>query len=68
MPSYKIEGMTCAHCVRAVTQAIQQADPAATVSVDLAAGRADVSGGTADAGRIIAAVSAEGYAASSLQA
>lgn len=34
----KVEGMTCQHCVRAVTQAIQAKDPAAAVVVDLAAG------------------------------
>ncbi len=34
----RVEGMTCQHCVRAVTQAIQAKDPAATVAVDLAAG------------------------------
>ena len=28
--------MTCGHCVRAVTQAVQLADPAATVQADLA--------------------------------
>ena len=33
-----VEGMTCEHCVRAVTLAIRAKDPAATVAVDLAAG------------------------------
>ena len=30
--------MTCQHCVRAVTQAIQAEDPQASVQVDLGAG------------------------------
>jgi len=34
-----VRGMDCAHCVRAVTQAIQAGDPAAQVSVDLASGK-----------------------------
>eukprot|EP01030_Chromulinospumella_sphaerica_P024841 gene24841-24944_t len=29
--------MTCGHCVRAVTQAVQALDPAASVKVDLGA-------------------------------
>ena len=61
MQAYKIVGMTCAHCVRAVTEAIQAADPAASVTVDLASGEARVSGGAAAPGRIVEAVAAEGY-------
>ena len=38
MVELKVEGMTCEHCVRAVTQAIRAEDPAAEVSVDLAGG------------------------------
>jgi copper chaperone len=38
MIELKVTGMTCQHCVRAVTQAIQAADPQAAVQVDLAAG------------------------------
>jgi copper chaperone len=34
-----VRGMDCAHCVRAVTQAIQAGDPTAQVSVDLASGK-----------------------------
>ena len=38
MIELKVEGMTCQHCVRAVTQAIQAEDPRAAVQVDLATG------------------------------
>ena len=38
MIELKVAGMTCQHCVRAVTQAIQAEDPQAAVQVDLAAG------------------------------
>ncbi|WP_241665356.1 heavy-metal-associated domain-containing protein [Teichococcus oryzae] len=34
----KVEGMDCAHCVRAVTEAIKAEDPQAEVVVDLNAG------------------------------
>jgi len=34
---FNIPAMSCGHCVKAITQAVQQLDPAATVSVDLPA-------------------------------
>lgn len=34
----KVEGMSCGHCVKTVTAAIQAKDPAAKVVVDLADG------------------------------
>ena len=34
--------MTCGHCVSAVTKAIQQADPQASVEIDLASHRVRV--------------------------
>lgn len=37
MQIFSVEGMTCGHCVRAVTQAVQSKDSAASVKVDLAA-------------------------------
>lgn len=36
MQVFSVEGMTCGHCVRAVTQAVQSQDPDAEVTVDLA--------------------------------
>ncbi|MEQ5837826.1 heavy-metal-associated domain-containing protein [Paraburkholderia acidicola] len=39
---FKVEGMSCQHCVAAVTQAIREQDAAADVRVDLAAGRVAV--------------------------
>ncbi len=35
----QVEGMSCGHCVRAVTNAIQALDHASKVTVDLAAKR-----------------------------
>ena len=32
---FNIPAMSCGHCVRAITEAVQQADPAAQVTVDL---------------------------------
>lgn len=39
----KVTGMTCQHCVRSVTQALESQDGVASADVDLQAGRARVS-------------------------
>ncbi|SEB25085.1 heavy-metal-associated domain-containing protein [Paraburkholderia sartisoli] len=39
MLEFKVEGMSCQHCVAAVTQAIREQDASAQVKVDLAAGQ-----------------------------
>jgi copper chaperone len=36
MNEFKVDAMSCGHCVRAVTEALQATDPAAKVEVDLA--------------------------------
>jgi len=41
---YRVGGMTCDGCVKAVTRAIKRLDPAAQVQVDLADGRISVDG------------------------
>jgi copper chaperone len=63
MQSFTVSGMTCGHCVRAVTDAIQQRDPAAKVEVDLESGRVLVRAGTLSAPEIVSAIEGEGYAA-----
>ena len=62
MLNFKVDGMTCAHCVRAVTSAVQAVDPAAVVEVDLARGRVQVEGRAAP-DVLARAIAAEGYAA-----
>ena len=62
MQDFKVDGMTCGHCERAVAEAVRSVDPSATVDVDRAAGRVRV-GSTAEPARIAAAIAAEGYAA-----
>lgn len=59
----RIDGMTCNHCVAAVTAALRQCPGVATVQVDLAAGRAVVAGEPLDAEQLIAAVAVAGYSA-----
>lgn len=64
----KIQGMTCDHCVRAVTHALESQDGVARAEVDLGAGRAQVE---YDEGRVsprdlASAVADEGYEAEEL--
>ncbi|MDH5211771.1 MAG: heavy-metal-associated domain-containing protein, partial [Betaproteobacteria bacterium] len=49
MIELRVEGMTCGHCVSAVTRAVKAVDPEAEVEVDLGRGRVRVAGrSTAD--------------------
>ena len=59
----KVDGMTCDHCVRAVTEAISGVDGVAEASVDLDAGAATVTGERVDLGAVVAAIVEEGYEA-----
>ena len=62
MQVFNVEGMTCGHCVRAVTQAVQGQDPAASVKVDLAAKEVGVES-RLSAEQVIEAITEEGYSA-----
>lgn len=59
----RVDGMTCDHCVRAVTEAVQTVSPEAKVAVDLGRGLVTIAG--AEAGLSPAAyrtaIEAEGY-------
>jgi copper chaperone len=52
--------MSCQHCVRAVTQAIQTLDAQAQVQIDLTAGRVSVQSALSRE-RVAAAIREEGY-------
>ncbi len=58
----KVSGMSCQHCVRAVTESLTSVSGVERVEVDLASGLATVEG-SADAGALIAAVKEAGYEA-----
>ncbi|RIA20644.1 copper chaperone [Ectopseudomonas oleovorans] len=62
MQQFKVSGMSCGHCVRAITQAIQMLDQAAKVEVDLAAGLVRVES-SLNAEQIQTAIREEGYQA-----
>ena len=55
-----VGGMSCAHCERAVREAIVARDPAAKVEVDLAAGRVRAET-TLPPGALAAAIREAGY-------
>ena len=55
-----VDGMTCEHCVRAVTEAVSTLPGVSGVVVDLQAGRVRVDGDP-DAGTVKDAIEAEGY-------
>ncbi len=60
MQTLNVKGMTCSHCERAVTQAIQSRDAGAKVEVDLEAGVVRVDG-SLDEAEIREAIEEEGY-------
>jgi copper chaperone len=63
METYEIKGMTCQHCVRAVTSALGKVPGVTAVrSVDLARGQAEIEG-SPDEQAVVAAIRDEGYEA-----
>lgn len=57
---FSVNGMSCQHCVHAVTQAVKEVDAQATVTVSLADKRVEIESG-ADRDRLRAAIEAAGY-------
>ena len=57
---FEVQGMTCGHCERAVTNAIQQLDPQAQVRIDRAHNRVDVDS-SQPREALAAAIAEEGY-------
>ena len=58
---FDVQGMTCGHCERAVTQAVQSADPDATVRIDRSTGRVEVGNTSIPRATLAAAIAEEGY-------
>jgi copper chaperone len=59
---YAIEGMTCEHCVRSVTEEVSEVAGVTAVDVDLASGRMVVHGTGVEPTAVRAAVAEAGYA------
>lgn len=62
MQRFRVEGMSCAHCERAVTEAVHSVDPQAAIQVDLSAGIVTADS-TAEPAALVRAIEAEGYKA-----
>jgi len=60
MQVFSVQGMSCGHCVKAITHAVQAKDPAANVRVDLAAKEVGVESSLSPE-QVIAVISEEGY-------
>ena len=58
-----VTGMTCDHCVKSVTSALQGISGVKTAKVDLQAKSAVVEGDGVDVAKLIEAVKEEGYEA-----
>ncbi|HEV3105256.1 MAG TPA: heavy-metal-associated domain-containing protein [Trinickia sp.] len=65
MIEFKVEGMSCQHCVAAVTNAIHAHDPGARVQVELQDGRVRVDSGER-AEQLAAAITDAGYTVKSV--
>ncbi|TXJ09900.1 MAG: copper resistance protein CopZ [Acinetobacter sp.] len=62
MMKFLVENMTCGHCVKAVSNAVQQADAQAQVAVDLATKSVEVKS-TLAVETVITLLAEEGYPA-----
>jgi copper chaperone len=60
MSKFKVDGMSCGHCVRSVSQAVRAVPDVTDVEVDLTTGMVSVSG-AAPANTIAQAIEAAGY-------
>jgi Copper chaperone len=58
--TFSVQGMTCGHCEKAVTQAVQSVDPQAQVAIDRPAGKVEVNS-TQPREAIARAIADEGY-------
>ncbi|AMZ72805.1 copper chaperone [Pseudomonas sp. NFACC23-1] len=63
MQTFNVQGMSCGHCVKAITQALKSKDPAADVQIDLGAKTVQVQS-SLPADAVLAAIKEEGYEAS----
>ncbi len=61
--TYRVPGMSCAHCERAVTDEVSALPGVDSVTVDLGAKRVEVRGVGLDDGAIRAAIAEAGYEA-----
>lgn len=69
MLQLNVKGMTCSHCIRAVTNAVKEVVPDAEVNVSLESGKVSVaSRHDIPADRVASAIADEGYEVTPLAA
>ncbi|OCF96435.1 heavy-metal-associated domain-containing protein [Gilliamella sp. wkB308] len=56
-----VDNMSCQHCVNAITKAINDIDPKAKVTINLAKHEVDIEGGTISQEAAIEAINEAGY-------
>ena len=56
----KVEGMTCGHCAKAITNAVLAAYPAAKIDIDVASRRVSIDN-AGDRAAVASVIEAEGY-------
>ena len=61
MSLFKVEDMSCGHCVATIEKAVAAADPAAEADCDLEAKTVEITG-AADEAAVLEAIRAAGYA------
>ena len=61
MISFRIDDMTCGHCVGTITKAVKDADAGAAIRIDLAGHRVEIEPGRLDAAALQAAIEEAGY-------
>ena len=58
---FEVDGMSCGHCVAAVTRAVQAVRPGAAVEIDLATRRVEIGAEPTRAAELRAAIEDAGY-------
>jgi len=61
MIEFEVQDMTCGHCARTITQAVQALDPGAQVQIDLATHRVAIETAHADAAALVEALREAGF-------
>jgi len=61
MIAFKVDDMTCGHCVQAITRAVRDADAGAAVRIDLADHRVEIEPARAHAAQLQNAIAEAGY-------
>jgi len=61
MISFRVDDMTCGHCVSSITKAVMAVDSRAKVQIDLAAHRVEIEPAVAEAVELSEAIEAAGF-------